>query len=239
MVNCAWLVFIRSSSRRLPEKCFKKIDGSTILEHICSNMNGCNIRLEDIYLCTSDRVEDRKTEKMAEKIGINVIRGDLEKPVLRYFRNKTLFNNYKFISRVNGDSPFYEPKLAIQAISFSTLNNLDPDVISNILLRKFPSGMSFEIYSKHYLDRVLSEYQELQDVEHMSDIVLHASKQKDKVFEIIPEQPIPQQYWEKLTVDTLEDLMRIREIYDNREKTKILKYYKQLEIKLEIPTKQN
>ena len=235
MVNCAWLIFIRSSSRRLPGKCYKKIDEKTILEHICRNMVNNNICLSDIYLCTSDRQEDEKLENLGRSIGINVIKGDLERPVFRYFQNREVLEKYKYVSRVNGDIPFYESRIPLQALKSCAVNNISPDIISNILYRSFPSGMSIEIYSKKYLDDTLDKFKELQEIEHMSEIVIHASMHKDYVLEIVPKEPIPQKYMKKMTVDTQEDLLYLRDLYAKRNNSLILKYFSEIETSLELP----
>ncbi len=233
MVKCAWLIFIRFSSRRLPGKCFEEIDGLIMLERICNNLKLQGVIEDDIYLCTSDHQDDQKIAEMAQQgLGIQVVRGSLENPVLRYFEKRQRFDRYKYIARINGDSPFFESKIAIDAMILCERHQLSPDVISNILDRQFPSGMSIEVYLKTYLDKLLNEYSELRYIEHMSDIVFFAHKSHRRVLEIVPESKIPEEFWGKFTVDEQSDLIRIRGMFGTGYAARLERYYRSMRIVL-------
>ena len=232
MVKCAWLIFIRSSSKRLPGKCFEEIDGLIMLERICNNLKAQRVMDNDIYLCTSNSKDDQEIAQIAQEIGIEVVQGSLENPVLRYFKNRERFIGYKYIARINGDSPFYESRIAIDAMKLCEERRLDPDVISNILERRFPSGMSIEIYLKHYLDAVLDQHSALRYIEHMSDLVFLAKRGGRRVFEIVPEAKIPMDFWGKFTVDEKADLIRIRKLFNSSYAAELERYYREMPIVL-------
>jgi len=233
VVKCAWLIFIRFSSKRLPGKCFEEIDGLIILERICNNLRLQGVIGDDIFLCTSDQQDDQRIALMAQEgLGIQVVRGSLENPVLRYFERRQRFDGYKYIARINGDSPFFESKIAIDAMKLCERHKLSPDVISNILDRQFPSGMSIEVYLKTCLDALLNEHSELRYIEHMSDIVFFANKDNRRVLEIIPESKIPEEFWDKFTVDEQSDLIRIRKMFTTGYAARLERYYRSMRIVL-------
>ena len=106
--SIAWIIFIRSSSTRLPGKCYLPLSGLTCLEHIVSSALSSGISKSDIFLATSDSVGDQKIIDIAAGLGINVILGSELYPIKRYFINRSSLEGYSHVARICGDSPFYQ-----------------------------------------------------------------------------------------------------------------------------------
>ena len=127
-----------------------KIGENIMLEHIVNNLQSDCISGQDIYLCTSSSFEDDRLLPIASKLGINIIRGDENNPIERYWMNSQTWDRYSFVSRVNGDSPMYIGRLGLEALKKIEKEKIDPDIITNIRgsKRHFPSGLSLEIYKR-------------------------------------------------------------------------------------------
>ena len=235
MVSCAWLIFIRAESSRLPEKCYKLIGGRTMLDHITTELESRGVLKKDIFLCTTTRSADNEISLQAQGLNIRLIRGNPDFPVRRYFDNRHLFSSYDMISRVNGDSPLYNAGVTLKAIEECKRIDMNIDAVSNIIERQFPSGLSIEIYSRRVLDRVLEEVPRLCDVEHMAEIVGFMLEGGKSILEIRPKSSIDTLFRSKFTVDTRSDLDRIRRLFDAGEAEKVRAYFADLPITVGPP----
>ena len=105
----AWLIFIRSQSKRLPNKCYLKFKGKNTLERLVNSAISEKIDRRDIFLCTSIHDSCDELVSIAENLGINILRGPEDYPIKRFFNEKAIQRLFKyyFIVRICGDSPFY------------------------------------------------------------------------------------------------------------------------------------
>ena len=234
MVNCAWLIFIRSSSVRLPGKALMKIGENIMLEHIVNNLQSDCISGQDIYLCTSSSFEDDRLLPIASKLGINIIRGDENNPIERYWMNSQTWDRYSFVSRVNGDSPMYIGRLGLEALNKIEKEKIDPDIITNIRgsKRHFPSGLSLEIYKKDHLDQLLTNFNEYRFREHMSDLIQLSESQNGQILSVQP-FPIVDEYTCKLSVDTYDDYQAMNKIVREKRFQAFLDYYRAIPLAFE------
>ena len=234
MVTCAWLIFARSRSKRLPNKCYLDLNGKTMVEHIVFNLLSNKIRLNDIFLCTSYESADNRLVDIASNIGIQAVRGSEIYPIKRYFDNIDLFSGFKYISRVNGDSPFYEGRLGVDPLCMLAVAGLDPDIISNLRERVFPSGMSVEIYKKTYLDALLSSNPSYPYLEHMSDLIDVGYSLHSSIVDITPRLPIQERFKTKLTIDSNDDFKYLLELICSEEALHLREYFRSIDIEINL-----
>ena len=235
MVKCAWLIFIRSSSKRLPGKAYMKLGDNIMLEHIVANLKYDGVSESDIYLCTSSNPTDDRLQRIAIKLGIKIIRGVEREPTQRYWMNSEIWNGYRYISRVNGDSPMYLGRLGIEALEWIESQQVYPDIITNIRggKRHFPSGLSLEMYSTEHLNKLLSDYKEYCSREHMSDLIQLSESQGGRILGLIPSVPILEVYNCKLSVDTIDDYNYMSELLETERYQEFIRYYRNIPLKLE------
>ena len=115
--NIAWLIFARANSKRLPNKCYKKIGGYITLERLVIKALASGIDKNDLFLCTSFEPSCDKLVEVSSKLGINIIRGDEDYPIKRICTNEAIrkLSLYKNIVRICGDSPLYSFELVIKS----------------------------------------------------------------------------------------------------------------------------
>jgi len=205
VTRIAWLIFSRAKSKRFPKKCYQKIIGETILERLVRKAIYSNIKKNDIFLCTSNDNSCDELESIGIDIGINILRGDEEFPIKRIMSPEAInkLKNYKYIVRICGDSPLYSFNLAKKAAKFYQNNQNNIFCITNTRKRNFPGGLSLEIYNYEKLINLLNLYQELQNEEHMSNLINFS---KEKIIDIYPKINLKNYFPNKLTIDEKKDL---------------------------------
>ena len=78
------IVQARSSSKRLPDKIFKKIDGKSVIERVLIRLKKSK-EITKIVFATSNRNNDNRVENFCLNNKIICYRGDLNNVALRYF----------------------------------------------------------------------------------------------------------------------------------------------------------
>ena len=232
MVKCAWLIFIRSSSKRLPGKALMKIGGLVMLEHIVSNLRFDGVSEEDMFLCTSNSQSDDKIAEIGASLGIKVIRGSEREPIERYWEHRLIWKEYDYVSRVNGDSPLYVAHLGLTALGEAEDRLICPDVISNIRggKRFYPSGLSLEMYKTAHLNQLLQEHTHYRRYEHMSVLIELSQKEGGLILDVMPRDSLPAECNRKLTVDTIDDYKCMCNMACSGLFQEILKYYRKAQL---------
>ena len=105
------IIQARMSSKRLPGKVLKKINGKPMLMRVVENIKRSK-KIKKIYIATSGSPKDNKIVIFCKKNKLNFFKGELNNVSLRF---KTFLEKkgsaYKEFIRINGDSPFIDPKL--------------------------------------------------------------------------------------------------------------------------------
>ncbi len=156
-------------------------------------------------MATSDQKSDDITVKLCKKLKVSFFRGSLNNVASRFYEiNKK--NKYKYFLRINADSPLIDYKL-IDLIATKKINN--PDIITNVYKRSFPKGQSVEIFNTKFFQKKYHKIKSKYDLENVTsyfydnikNIKIKSIKNKVSFSHI------------NLSVDTIDDLKRIRKIY--------------------------
>ena len=196
----AWLIFARARSKRLPNKCYLKIKGEVIIERLINKAVLAGIKKKDIFLCTSDDESCEKLSQIARDKDINVLFGSEDFPIQRICNSSAIekLEKYSNIVRICGDSPLYSFNLVKRAYYKYTSNFKDFFCITNIRKRNFPNGLSIELYSFKNLYEMLKLNTNLQEEEHMSELIKYS---KMRVVDIITNKNLRDIFPEKLTFE--------------------------------------
>lgn len=98
------LITVRSSSSRLPGKCFLNLGGQTVLEHVIRRAIYGGF---EPIVCTSIQNEDNEIVKIASSVGVRSFQGDLENKILRWSTCMEKFDVSK-AHLVDADDPFFD-----------------------------------------------------------------------------------------------------------------------------------
>jgi len=96
-------ITVRSSSTRLPKKCFLPFGEGSVLEHIIKRVQHYDL---DPIICTTTEKSDDLIVELAKKSNIKFYRGPVANKLLRWSRCCEYFNLESFHS-VDADDPFF------------------------------------------------------------------------------------------------------------------------------------
>ena len=97
-------IVVRSSSSRLPNKCYLPLGNCSVLEHVIRRAISYDI---DPIVCTSTDESDNAIEEIASREGIRCYRGSLNNKLKRLLDCADQFN-IKSFHTIDADDPFFD-----------------------------------------------------------------------------------------------------------------------------------
>jgi spore coat polysaccharide biosynthesis protein SpsF len=197
------ILLARLDSARLPKKHFQKIGNDFLIDHCLNQLKKGNDY--QIVLATSDRDIDKPLIEWARERNIDVFAGNAF-DIKERIKNCVEYYGANFFARVNADSPFVNADLIEKGFAFLN-HNSQYDLYTNLLTRSFPYGYAVEVFrSKTFIDAIVSN----PELENVTSFFYSHSKQF-KIQNITNSTGDFSQV--HLTVDTPEDLEKIRDLY--------------------------
>lgn len=160
-MNIGFVILCRFSSRRLPGKILKEIQGKPILQYIYDNLLQVS-KAQNLVIATStDKTDDQVAQYCKEK-NIQCFRGALNNVAERFLAAAKAYK-FDFVVRICGDNLFTDVATIRTMLEITQTNAYD--FISNVKGRTFPFGMSVEIVRTAFYEQLFSllttkEYQE-------------------------------------------------------------------------------
>lgn len=158
------VILARMGSRRLPGKAMLEIEGKPLIGYVfdrCRLISG----LRDLVLATTEDVCDDALDRYARKMGVLVTRGPSADVTLRVLRCVRETGCDAFV-RFNGDSPFVDPALVEEGLAH--YRKRQPDLVTNVLKRTFPYGISVEVVRTSTFERIYPKLRDRADLEHVT-----------------------------------------------------------------------
>ena len=163
----------RSGSKRLPNKHFLKINSKLSFIDFCILRLKKTKLVKTIFLCTTQKKEDDKFQKVCNKHGIEIFRGS-NNNVAKRIIDCAKKNLIKTIVRITADCPLIDPKIIDECIKLYIKKKCD--YTSNTIKLSFPDGLDVEVFS---LDKLI-ESQKLSknklNKEHVTTYILKSKK---------------------------------------------------------------
>jgi spore coat polysaccharide biosynthesis protein SpsF len=195
------------SSARLPGKALKPLAGKPVLGWLLERL--ARVRLTTgtisgsmIVVATSRAPEDDAVEALARSMGVGCHRGALDDVAAR-LADAAGDAGFDAFVRANGDSPLLDPALIEHAHGIYARN--DCDMVTNVLPRSFPKGMSVELIGLVAMRRILESTTDSQDREHVTRFA-YANPDRFHILNFSAPRPRPEL---QLSIDTAEDFARI------------------------------
>lgn len=192
------VVIARMSSTRLPGKGLIEVESKPLLKYTLERLKECGV-LSAIILATSNDPSDDELEEFAKREGLPCVRGSLDDVAARFLKAMKEFN-LDAAFRVNGDSPLISMDLFRSAVDLYVRRK--PDLVTNIMPRHFPHGVSIELVNSECYQRVYTKIEKQEDREHVTSY-LYANKESYFIINIDAEMKYPQC---DLAIDTPQDL---------------------------------
>jgi spore coat polysaccharide biosynthesis protein SpsF len=199
-------VAVRMKSSRLPLKAMLDVYGKPLLLRLIERIAE-TVPLDKIVICTSIHSQDNDIEHFAIQHKFNYFRGD-EMDVMGRFINAAKKFNAKTIVRVTGDNPLTDPVVLDNMIEFHLSKQAEYTFTNDL-----PIGTRAEVIDVSALNRI---YNQLSDPMHSEYMTLMLKRpDKLKVSEFYTNNTIIKRPELSLTVDTLEDINLVRDIYSS------------------------
>jgi spore coat polysaccharide biosynthesis protein SpsF len=201
----------RMSSTRLPGKILMDIGGEPMLIRVVKRVRRAQ-SVDQVVVATTDDQSDDPVEVLCKARGVPIYRGSLFDVLDRFYQAALLFQA-KTVIRVTADCPLIDPAeidhvvraFEEQQVDFAA-NRLPPP-----WKRTFPIGLDTEVCQFEALERAWLEAREAHQREH---VLPYLYETPGRFKTVILEHPID--YGDlRWTVDTVEDLEVVREIYKN------------------------
>jgi len=199
----AGLILSRTDSNRLPNKALRDLGGKKLIQW---SIDGVNL-LKNVtpILVTTHRSVDDPLIEIAIENNIDYFRGSFENIAKRVLDCLNHFEIENF-ARINADGPFLNCELLQQGFAKITDSN-NYDIVTNLIPRAFPYGMSIEImrshiFAEHY-HHLIPDFQE-----HITSW-FYNNIDRFRVFKM--QYPFGNDHDIRVVVDTPEDLKNLNE----------------------------
>ena len=194
----------RFGSTRLPGKALERIGSRTVLEHCLSRLLSAGVAR--VVLATTTSVEDDALAAVARRMGVSVFRGDVDDVLGRYAEAAAQFG-FDRVIRATGDNPAVD--ISAPGRLLGALRAHEVDYVSEDGL---PYGGGVEAVTAAALRHAAQIATQPDDREHVTPLI-RRSTQRFRVLQVTAPAPL----WRpdlRVTVDTQEDLVRMRELFD-------------------------
>tara|TARA_Y100000741_G_scaffold360985_1_gene344203 strand:- start:9383 stop:10042 length:660 start_codon:yes stop_codon:yes gene_type:complete len=208
-MSAAVIIQARMSSKRLPNKVLKSINGKPLLEYIIEQIQYKNNKLP-IIVATSKEDSDKKIVDYCNKNNILYHCGDLLNVSSRYVEIIKK-HNLDFFVRICADSPLLDGNIVKKAVS---LIGNDIDIITNVHPRTFPKGQSVEVVNSNLFCENFKKFKTKDHFEHVTKFFY----ENDHNFKIINIKNNVNTSNQNLCVDSSDDFKNIKKIIFNMTK---------------------
>jgi spore coat polysaccharide biosynthesis protein SpsF (cytidylyltransferase family) len=201
-VSVVLVLQARLGSTRLPGKVLADLGGTTMLGFLIDRLAPL---LWPVVVATSDLERDDPVASVAADHGVTVVRGP-EQDVLTRYRMALDATGADVIVRLTADCPLLDPALVEEVVAARA--DTGADYASNTVERCFPDGLDVEAVTADALRAADTEATDPEDREHVTPFIWRRPD-RFAVTQVVTE---PARGLERWTVDTAEDLARVREV---------------------------
>lgn len=201
------IIQARMGSVRLPGKVLRDIAGKPMLWHVVSRAKHAK-KLDEVIIAIPDTKENEVLEQYIQEQGWKYVKGDENDVLARYYLAAKTFP-CDVVVRITSDCPVIDPVVVDLVVERHIASSAD--YTSNFIARTFPRGLDTEVFNCSALEKAYQEAEEPRQREHVTPYIYeHPELFKLEGVEAPEELRRPDL---RLTVDTEEDLLLIREIY--------------------------
>lgn len=208
MIQIAIIIQARMTSTRLPGKILMEANGISFLQHQFNRLKTINLPV--IIATTVNDTDDRITTFCLEN-NLGFYRGSENDVLSRYYECAKAFD-VKNIIRITSDCPLIDAELILNAANeYKELNN-ENIYLSNSVIRTYPRGFDFEIFSFFALENAFLNATLDADKEHVTPYIRNNRSGKIMVEQVTDTEDHSSF---RLTLDTGEDHQLLKQLIEN------------------------
>ena len=200
------IIQARMGSTRLPGKVMAEVSGKPVIQYVLERLRSVR-NIDNIVLATSIMDRDDVLCEFAASQNTSFFRGD-EMDVLNRFLEASIAYKAQTIVRICGEDILLDPNIVEKLITLHFESSAD--YTTNLIGRTFPDGLYAEVLSIDTLRSVADTAVSDDHREHVTKYILDNSHEYH--VENIESYGIYRKSWLDMSVDTIEDLERIRSI---------------------------
>lgn len=197
----------RMGSTRLPGKVLRDIEGQPMLARVVDRTRRART-LNEVIVATTTRDQDDVLAAYASSLPVAVFRGDEDDVLDRYYQ-AAKHHALDVVVRVTSDCPLLDPGLVDQVVLPLLDEASGVEFSANILDRAFPRGLDVEAASAAALARVWAG---ARAPHHRAHTFAYVYDHREDFSTVSITDPVDRSD-HRWTVDTMEDLSLVREIY--------------------------
>lgn len=213
----------RMNSTRLPGKvCFELEKSKTVLSILIDRIRKSKY-VDQILIATTTKKIDNKIVDIAKKKGCLFYRGS-EKNVLSRLVSATKNKKINCIIQLTGDNPLIDPLVIDYVTNFFMTYYPQYDFVTNNNLfditRSVPNGMTVSVFKKSSLQKITKFANKKDHYEHPTLFFYREGRKQFKIKNLkMPKKWCPN-FQPRLTLDTKEDFILLKKIYNKLKKIK-------------------
>jgi len=200
----------RMSSRRLPGKVLKSINGNPMILWQVQRVFQAS-RVTHLVVATSNEESDDELAEILNQTKIDFYRGSLEDVNSRFVAILEMYPHEEVIVRLTADCPLVMPELLDEMIIEFNMNN--EDYYSNAINPTYPDGLDIEVFSRASFLKLSKSNLTASEKEHVTKGYLYPPREF-RVREKTRETDLSSYRW---TVDFEEDFQFIKSVYQHFE----------------------
>ena len=193
----------RMTSTRLLGKVLLRIGDKTVLQYHLDRLKKSKL---PVFIATTTNPTDDLIVNFAREQQVPYYRGDEQNVLSRYYDCARL-NHLDLIIRVTSDCPLIDGDLIAAAVAEYVERQDNNLYLSNCLIRTFPRGFDFEIFSIALLEEAFLKASNPADLEHVTPYINQNRSGNVHLSHIT--QPNDKSNY-RITLDTPEDFKLIR-----------------------------
>ena len=193
-------------STRLPGKVLADLAGKVTLQRVVERTMAAGF--DDVVVATTTKTEDDRIWTLADSLGARVFRGS-EHDVLSRYVGAAREAKADIVVRVTADCPLLDPTVSHEVAQ--TLTQGRWDFASNAVVRSYPQGLDTEACWVDVLERLNRLATSPAAREH---VFWHVYREEPNLYRIRTLKDVDDNSMVRWTLDTEEDLVRIRRIFE-------------------------
>ncbi|MFQ5638718.1 MAG: cytidylyltransferase domain-containing protein [bacterium] len=200
------IIQARMGSTRLPGKVLMDIAGKPVLTHVIERVRAAQ-RIEHIVVATTNKVLDTAIIDVAKTHQVEYYAGSEDDVLERYYRTACLFNA-GVVVRITADCPLIDPNIIDKTVE----KFLDADGRLDYVSTDdtFPDGLDTEVFSFSALTDAWKHARLQSEREHVTPYIYN-NPERFRIATIHHNVDLGHL---RLTLDQVEDLILIREIFE-------------------------
>jgi len=203
------IVQARMASTRLPGKVLMDIGGKPMLSQQLGRLKRCR-RVDDIVVATTTNPEDDPVAALADREGVRLFRGS-ENDVLSRYAGAAREARAGLVVRITADCPLIDAEQVDRVVQALEDGASEYDYAANTLDRRFPRGLDTETFFIDTLERVDRMATSKEAREHVTYFIHEEHPELFRILSVVDEEDHSDLRW---TVDTPEDLLFVRKVYE-------------------------